>query len=485
MDYTDGSKEAKLLQELLHLLEEAILRGGGTMEGFMPELIMKEMQEKGFTGNDFATVVINPKYAEDYKHALTRENLPYLAVPDVHGNTILIVRSADASRMLDVDATIKKGLTEFTRDAYIADFFRNEKKLGHEIYRIKMDNSVTQSILADKAFTHEAGFVTSYSAGYCYFSETAVNGEVANIFLDTALTSNKETFIGRIKNINQMHEKVNQNRIFTVMKENKSKPVYFVNQLDNQARYLKIQDGILEIHSRKGGLDTKEESYNIKDYKSQGEASALDHVISQALSQVYNCDEITEDEFASFLTQSPGQLAVKADDALLASAKVITDLQTMKTPKSMADNFMYIKTDTKSLSSTTALLYQKMNSATSQEERAEYQKQLTAINKLKTQKEAQKNFQKIMKSDLHMICTTNREYQFMTKQKKIEFELKTMCDLIDSYEGEAATQFFDSCDFTREELKETFKDNYETLELVTPDIENSLEFNQNKSQTLK
>jgi len=76
MDYTDGSREAKVLQELLHLIEAAMTRSHGSLQGNMPELIMKEMKKKGFNGNDFKFLQVDRDYHEQYHKALLASNIP-------------------------------------------------------------------------------------------------------------------------------------------------------------------------------------------------------------------------------------------------------------------------------------------------------------------------------------------------------------------------------------------------------------------------
>lgn len=222
MDYTDGSKEAKLLQELLHLIEDAVFRGSGSLEGNFPDVIMKEMRKKGFSGNDFSFTSALPQYMEEYHRALTSAGIPYLRVPDIHGNAIFIVRTEDSPRLLDIDASIKKGSTQYTRSDYIDDFMKNERALGHEIYRLEMSDSQTHDILANKAFDHEAGFVTSYHDGYCYFSESAVNSKIATIFLDTAVSTRKDSLLCNVKRMNNLHEQTNVSELVDYMKRGMS-----------------------------------------------------------------------------------------------------------------------------------------------------------------------------------------------------------------------------------------------------------------------
>lgn len=477
MDYTDGSKEAKLLQELLHLIEDAVFRGGGSLEGNFPDIIMKEMRKKGFSGNDFSFTSTLPQYVEEYHKALVAAGIPYLRVPDIHGNAIFVVRTEDSSRLLDIDASIKKGSTRYTRSDYIGDFVKNERALGHEIYRLKMSDSQTHEILANKSFDHEAGFVTSYHDGYCYFSESAVNSEIAAIFLDTAVSTREGSFLCNVKRMNNLHEQTNVSELTDYMKRGDVRN--FVNAFDNRSDYLHVENGILEVHSFTGQLDTVIESYNIRDFDSKEEA--LDHIVAQSLARIHNCESTTQSKLSGYLKLSRGELAERREDALLTEAKLLADLKENPHPESFSEDSLYLVTDKDTLEQTGKLLQEKLDSAVTPEEQKEYSRLLRANQELSMQKNAQRKLLEYTGKELSSRCFLSQNYKFLSAKEKLDFQLQSMTYILQTGSDASIENYLDYAKITREELVNDFCENYSKIELFSPSAQMDMAHTETKA----
>lgn len=461
MDYTDGTKEAKLLQELLHLIEEAVFRGGGSLEGNLPDVIMKEMQKKGFAGNDFSFTSALPRYTQDYHRALVEANIPYLRVPDIHGNTIFIVRTEDSTRLLDIDATIKKGSSHYTRTEYIKDFIQNEQALGREIYRMKMSEGMTHEILANKSFDHEHGFVTSYHDGYCYFSESAVDSEIASLFLDTAVSAQEGSFLWKIKQMNYFQEQSDVSTVLDYMRRKDTRA--YVNAFDNRSDYLLVENGELQVHSFTDKIDTVVSTYRLEDYV--GKEEALEHIVTQELTRVHNCESMKTDVLAAHLKLSEGELAEKREKALLTEAELLADLKDDPSPASFAENGMYLAIDKDSMRDMFRLLKVKQASATDPTECDKYKRLLKTCEELSEQKTLLRDCLNKIKEQLKFRVSAAPNYKFLSAQEKLEFQLQSMTYILQN-SGDASLQdYLNKTGTTRDELVQDFRENFSKFEL--------------------
>lgn len=480
MDYTDGSKEAKLFQELLHFLEEAIFKGSGSAEGNFPDLIMKEMKKKGFNSHDFTFIRTYPEYADQYHKALVAANIPYVKAKDIHGNIEMIVRTEDTVRLLDIDASIKKGSSKYTRAAYIQEFIRNEQALGHEIYRLPMSDPRVHNILANKAFDHEAGFVTSYHDGYCYFSESAADSGIATIFLETAIASEQNTHIKNVKEMNNLHEQLNVQNVIDALQNNGT--CNFVNVINNHADYIHVEDGILSVHSYIDHLDTVVTSYNVKDYVNNDEA--LHHVIAKELAQIHNCEEITQKEFSEYKKLTRGELAERRDELLLTQAKLISDLKDDPHPASFSFDSPYLSTDQETLFRIENLLKKKIATAQTPEQKKEYSTWLKNNRSFHYQKSTERQIINHVKKEVAKACAMNAHYKHFSSKDKIEYQLNIATYTIENSDFYAFNKYAEYTGTTREELVGAYKDHFGTIEAVSESAQRNLTTNQSQQPTV-
>lgn len=439
MDYTDGSKEAKLLQELLHLIEEAILRGGG-IQGNFAELIWKEMKKNGPSSGDFSTLLIPSKYTGQYSRMLKQENVPFLQMPDVHENMVLIVRSEDRERALDVDACIKKGSSDYTRTEFVDVFLKNARKLGEDVYRLKMFDSQTHDMLASKSFDHPAGFVSSYSDGHLYFTESASDSNIATLFLETSLSSVEGSFLGNVKHMNHRHEAANLEKVLKCMENGDT--MNFVNIFDNTSDYLRVVDGVLEVHSFHNGMNTVLYGFNIKDY-GVGKNENLREKIKQELDKLHNCECIGDGELEVYLKKSSGQLAAEREAALYEAAGLMADLKTATDLTKIKRQGIYLAMDPQTLRDTGELLRKKLEAATEPVERAELERRLDANTQFISLKAAQQELIGAVEREVRRMKNLKPGYADISPMEKLEFQRNAVdyvlknrtCPEVDRYLG--------------------------------------------------
>jgi len=319
MDHSDGSKEARLISEALKFIVQ-LIQSQGNLEGNAASFIAKQIQKKGLSGNDFSFCKIEPGYDDQYHRYLMErgkegKGIPYLKLPDIHGNSVLIVRSEDAAELLEVDAMIKKTSAKHNRALYVNEFLKNEQQLGNMVFKIDLKNQIIHDMIANKAFTSEAGFVTSYDPTHrcCYFSETAVNGSVATVLVDTALSSMQGTLLEKIKTGNSernMGENIELREALAG-----TTPKYYVNSFDNTSTYVKICNNKIEIHSSKGAPV-------IIDTSNLGPESVTE-LLDQQIALIKNGAVLSSKEFSDYQKKSKMQLDADKEQALLTNAEQI------------------------------------------------------------------------------------------------------------------------------------------------------------------
>lgn len=463
MDYTDGSKEAKLFQELLHFLEEAIFKGTGSAEGNFPDVIMKEMRKKGFDSHDFTFIRTYPEYADQYHKALVEANIPYVKASDIHGNIEMIVRTEDTTKLLDIDASIKKGSSKYTRAAYIQDFIKNERALGHEIYRIKMSDPRVHEILANKAFDHEAGFVTSFHDGQCYLSESAVDSGIATIFLETAISSGQKSHVKNVKEMNTLHEQLNIQSAIEAMQRNTT--CNFVNAINNHADYIHIENGVLSVHSYVDHLDTVVSSFDIRDYT--GKEDALHHVVAGQLAKIHNCDEMTPKEFTEYKRLTRGEIAEKRDDLLLTQARLISDLKDDPHPASFSVDSPYLPTDQGTLIRMEQLLKNKIDNSTTPTERQEYSALLKNIRSFHNEKLSANQIVSHVGKEVKKARNMNANYKFMSSKDKLDYERNIAIYVVENSDFYAFDKHEELTGISREDFISAYKESFSSLEVVS------------------
>lgn len=458
MDYTDGSKEAKLIQEILHLIEEAAFRRDGKPVGFMAEMIMKEIEEKGLANNDFTFLTVNPQFFDDYERALTDAKIPFLAADDIYGNKEIIIQTQNKSRVSDVDAMIKKASSDYTRSTYIKGFLENSKSLGREVFSLDL-NEETANILAAKTFQHQLGFVTSYHEGKIYFDETASNSNIAEILLDTSISTIAETRLGRIKRANNISESIMVDKVLHAV-ENKDAPNntrYFVNAFKNKEKYIKVDNGLVQVYEYTDKSPTLKKTYDVSTYKDK---EAFQHAIATELGEIYNCRDYTESEFLDYRAKSTQALAEDRENYLLEQVAYIAAFENEDHPK-VRDEDEYIITDLKSLRETQTLLAKKVLEEKDPAKKTELKKQQVELDEFITEKTSYEELKQHIHQELYLEGRRNLQLKNMSAEKRIQWQIDCVTHKLTYDDHKSVTDFMENVkknnkELTREELTQSF-----------------------------
>ena len=480
MDFADGKKEAELLREILHLIEESIFRREGEPVGFMADLIMKEMEKKGFNDKDFSFITVTPAYLKDYENALTEEKIPFLVTTDIYGNRIITIQSQNNARLLDIDATIKKGSSEYTRADYIGSFLATSKKLGRDVFSIEL-NAETANILAAKTFQHTSGFVSSFHNGKVYFDETAANAKFADLFLDTGVSTIAGTRLGRIKRANNLSESIMVDKVSHAVEAKTTR--YFANAFANKEQYLKVENGIVEVHWFKDKLDVVKRTYDRSQFKDE---ESFHHAIATELGKINNCRDLTEEEYLSYKTKTRADLQEDREDYLIKQVEYIAAFENEDHPK-IRDDDEYMVTDLKTLYETKDLLETRILEEKDPQKQLHLYKIQNELNEFIEEKKSYSRLLKFAKSELETEQHRNPNYKYWTSEQKLQWQLKTMEHILMYSDHKSVTDFMENVEknnkeLTREELVNSFKQYSNTFEKVSLSAQEAMAQNLTQSQ---
>ena len=472
MDYTDGSREAKLLQNLINLIVAAMERHSGPAQGYLPEVILKEMKKKGFNDRDFSMTVLHPEFEKQYDNALRAANVPYIISKALDGNTILIVQKADEDKLYEIDAKIKKSNTKYTRTLYIKDFLENEQALGHQVFELELKDPVLQDTLANKSFTHHKGFVTSMHDGKCYFSESATDSCLSAIFLDTALYA-ENGILRNVKEANFTHERQTESTIRTRW-QNKEE-FYLANNKDNRADFFYFHDGIVERCRYVDDLRVSLEARKISDFANMPEA--LSDFINQSVAEVHNSEIMSESEFFALANAKPEELATRAETLMLTQSKLLHEIVTSNSanPSVYGEETAYIDSSVENLAKMKNLLKEKSKDITlSPQIRNQMTERLRSVNTLLFTKTVIEQVKKEVERSVQLACVRDATYEYKTPQEKLEFELSVAESTLRYSNSKALKSLEKTSSFSREAVLKIFTNNFMHIKPYTPPMQSTM-----------
>ena len=472
MDYTDGSREAKLLQTLINIIVAAMERHSGPAQGYLTEVIMKEMKKKGFNDRDFSMTVLHPEFEKQYDNALRDAEVPYITSSALDGNTILIVRKTDEEKLYEIDAKIKKANTKYTRTLYIKDFLANEKALGHQVFELELKDPVLQDTLANKSFSHNKGFVTSMHDGKCYFSESATDSCLSSIFLDTAIYANNGV-LRNIKEANFTHERQTESTIRSRW-QNKEE-FYLANNKDNRADFFYFHDGIVERCRYVDDLRVSLEARRISEFENKPEA--LSDFISQSVAEIHNSEIMSESEFFALANAKPEELAEKSEELLLTQSKLLHEVVTSNSanPHIYGQETAYIDTSVENLKKMRELLKTKSKDLTlSPQTRNQMEERRRSVNIVLTAKDLIEKMKKEVETSVRVACNRDATYEYKTPLEKLDFELKVAENTIRYSDLPALRSIEKHTGFSRETILDSFIENFTHIKPYTPPVENAV-----------
>lgn len=469
MDYTDGSREAKLLQNLINLIIAAMERHSGPAQGYLPEIILKEMKEKGFNDRDFSLTVLHPEFEKQYDNALRDADVPYIISKALDGNTILIVRKVDEDKLAEIDAKIKKANTKYTRTLYIKDFLENEKALGHQVFELDLKDPVLQDTLANKSFTHNKGFVTSMHDGKCYFSESAVDSCLSTIFLDTAIYA-ESGVLRNLKEANFTHQR--QTEITIKTRWQNKEEFYLANSKDNRADFFYFHDGVVERCRYVDDLRVSLEARKISDFANRPEA--LNDFINQSVAEVHNSEIMSEANFLAMANAKPEDLALKTENLLLTQSKLLHEIvvSNSSNPSVYGEETAYIDTSVENLKKMKNLLQTKSrDTSLSPQLRNQMSERIHSVNVLLVTKSVIEDVKKDVEKAVRMACNRDATYEYKTPQEKLEFELKIAEYTLRTSSRTGLKKLETHSGISRDVVLKSFVDNFTKIKPYTPPVQ--------------